>query len=137
MTTPYRSPFEVMMVGAFGLYALIALLAFDKVATNTLRELPFPSAHLFLALATLSCVVVLAGISGATTAWGVLIERVGLVMLSGLCTAYAIWSWTNTGIRALGFAVMMLAIAGASLWRSWQITRGVGAARKAAREAGA
>jgi hypothetical protein len=115
-----RNPFEVMIVGAFGLYCLISLAVFDKVATTTLRNFPWPWAHLFLATALVACGMTLTGIVRQTVR-GVLVERAGLSGLTGITFMYAVWSLTNSGVRGMAFALLLGAICVSSLLRSRQI----------------
>lgn len=132
MITPaQRSPFEVMLTVAFGLYCAAGLFAFDRVATTVLRGYPEPWGRVFLGLSLITCVVTLVGVVRAHTAFGVLVERVGLVGLAGVCGAYTVWAFGNTGLRGLAFGLLLGALATSSLWRAWQITRALGAARGA------
>lgn len=133
MITPaQRSPFEVLMTLAFGIYCVAGLVAFNQFATTTLQAYPEPWARVFLGLALVTCVLTLAGIAHAHTAVGVLIERAGLVGLSGVCATYTIWAFGNSGKRALAFGLLLGAIAASSAWRTWQISRALGQARKVA-----
>lgn len=122
------------MTLAFGLYALAGIFAFEKVATTVLRGFPPPWGRVFLMLAFVTCVVVLVGVATAHTANGVLIERGGLVGLAGVCAAYSIWAFGNTGIRALGFGLLLGALAVSSAWRAVQITRALRVAKGAQRQ---
>lgn len=123
MLTSTRNPFETLIVAAFGLYCGVALVAFDKVATNTLRNYPAPFGHLFLAVGLVTCSVALTGIIRAATVRGVLWERAGLTGLAGVGFAYACWGVGTTGVRALAFCLFLMAMAGASTWRAVQISR--------------
>jgi hypothetical protein len=125
----FRSPFEVLIVAAFGVYCSAALVAFDVVATNTLRELPTGAAYTFLVAAIIGSVLTITGVVRGDSV-GVLWERAGLMMLSGICAAYAGWAVAVSGARALAFALLLLAVAAASLWRVIQIHRALSAARK-------
>ncbi|WP_290055671.1 hypothetical protein [Amycolatopsis solani] len=127
-----RSPFEVLLTSAFGLYCAVGLVAFDAVATTTIREFPGPWGRVFFGAALAACGTVLFGIGRAHTALGVLTERAGLVALFGVCGCYSVWAFGNTGRRALAFGLLLLALAGASAWRTWQIGRALRTARKAA-----
>lgn len=126
-----RSPFEVMLTVAFGLYCVAGLIAFDRVATTVLRSYPEPWARVFLGLCLVTCVVTLVGVARANTAFGVLVERVGLVGLGTVCATYTVWAIGNSGLRGLAFGLLLGALAGSALWRAWQITRALGAARGA------
>jgi uncharacterized membrane protein len=130
MVTSTRNPFEVLLVSAFGIYCAAGLVAFDKVATTVLRAFPEPWARVFLGLALVTCVIVLIGIGRSSVAVGVLLERAGLVGLGAVCAAYTVWAFGNTGVRALGFGLLLGALAASSLLRAWQIARALGAARK-------
>jgi len=127
-TTSTRSPFEVLLVAAFGIYCAASLIAFDKVATTVLRGFPQPWGLVFLGAGLLACSITMTGIIRASTMKGVLYERAGLTVLAGITFAYACWALGNTGIRGLAFALMLLALAASSTWRSVQISR----AKKAA-----
>jgi len=123
MVTSTRNPFEVLLVSAFGIYCAASLIAFDRVATTVLRAFPEPWALVFLAAGLVACSITMSGIIRASTMKGVLYERAGLMALGGITFAYACWAIGNTGIRALAFALMLLAIAMSSVWRSVQISQ--------------
>ncbi|AUI56786.1 hypothetical protein [Amycolatopsis sp. BJA-103] len=130
MTTSTRNPFETLLVGAFGLYSLVGLFLFQQVATSTIRGFPVPAGHVFLAGAALSCAVVLVGVWRAATAAGLLIERAGLLGMSGITVTYAVWGLGMSGLRGLAFCLLLGAMAAAGLWRVWQITSARTAARR-------
>ncbi|MEA5367722.1 hypothetical protein VA596_49885 [Amycolatopsis sp., V23-08] len=119
------------MTLAFGIYCAAGLAAFGTVATTTIRDFPGPWGRIFFGLALIACVVTLTGVARAHTALGVLTERAGLVAMFGVCSCYAVWAFGNSRARALAFGLMLLALAGASLWRTWQISRALYTARKA------
>lgn len=123
MITSTRNPFETLIVAAFGLYCIVGLIAFESVATTTLRGYPTPFGHLFLAIGLVTCSVALTGIIRAATVRGVLWERAGLTGLAGVGFAYACWGIGTTGVRALAFCLFLLSMAIAAAWRAWQISR--------------
>lgn len=123
LTPSQRNPFETLIVGAFGLYCVIGLFLFDQVATSTIRGFPIPYGMVFLFVAAVSCIIVLVGIVLASRAEGVLIERAGLIGLTGLTATYAMWAFGFQGLRGVAFGVMMLAIAFSGAWRAYQISR--------------
>lgn len=116
------------MIAAFGLYCVASLIAFERVATTTLRTFPVPWAHVFLGASAIACVVALGGTIRASTVYGVLWERAGLTGLAGLTACYAVWGLTTSGLRGLAFVLLLSAVAVASAWRVVQIN----AARKRA-----
>lgn len=123
MITSSRNPFETLIVAAFGVYCVVGLIAFNAVATTTLRGYPIPFGHLFLAVGLATCSVALTGIIRAATVRGVLLERAGLTGLAGVGFAYAVWGISGTGVRALAFCLFLAAMSAAAAWRVWQISR--------------
>ncbi|MFD4196613.1 hypothetical protein [Amycolatopsis thermoflava] len=123
-----RNPFQVMMIAAFGVYCAAGLVAFEHVATSTLRGYPEPWGHVFLGASFIACSIALTGTIRAKTVRGVLLERAGLTGLAGVTLAYAAWALSGNGVRSLAFVVLLGAMGAASAWRVAQIS----AARKAA-----
>lgn len=123
MIASTRNPFETLIVAAFGLYCVTGLVAFDSVATTTLRGYPVPFGHVFLAVGLVTCSVALTGIIRAATVKGVLWERAGLTGLAGVGFAYGCWGVGTTGVRALAFCLFLFAMAAAAAWRAVQISR--------------
>ena len=126
-----RSPYQVMLTSAFALYSLAGVLVFTSVTSpgSVLRTFPEPWARVFLALGLVTCLVVLGGTALRDRARGLLIERAGLFGNGSVCIAYAFWSFGNSGLAALGFGLMLLALGGSAAWRVIQINRAVAAAR--------
>jgi hypothetical protein len=119
--TSRRNPFQVLIVGAFGLYCIAGLIAYDRVATGTIRAFPVPWGMVFLGLSAMACLVALTGTIRGGTVHGVLLERAGLTGLAGVSGAYALWGLGNGGLRSLAFCLLLLAMAIASTWRVVQI----------------
>lgn len=121
ITVTPRNPFQILMIAAFGLYCIAGLIAFDRIATSTLRSFPQPWGMVFLAVAGLACSIALTGTIRSGSVRGVLLERAGLTGLAGVAAAYAVWGLAGNGLRGLAFALMLSAIAIASAWRIAQI----------------
>ena len=129
-----RSPYQVMLTSAFGLYSLAGVLVFTSVTSpgSVLRTFPEPWARVFLGLSFVTCMVVLGGLVMRDRARGLLVERSGLFGNGSVCAAYAVWSFGNSGLAALGFGLTLLALAGSATWRVCQINRAVSVARTSA-----
>lgn len=121
-------PYEVFILSGFALWGVYGLLSLSRVATPTVQTIPTWGAYLFYASLAAGCLVSLLGIV-YQVAWkkflGFYIERAGLVVLVGLCTAYSVWAVAASGTRAIAFAIILSAIGGASLLRIFRIRKGL------------
>lgn len=118
-----RNPFEILMVGAYGLYSLAAIVAFGSVASNTLRQFGYGGSLVLLIASVVGAIVTLIGVSSGNKAQGVLLERAGLYSIAGPTAVYAIISVVNGGSRSTGFFLMLMALALASAFRIRQLQR--------------
>ena len=116
-----REPFEIALLTAVTLYGIAATIFFDKVSVTTLKSFPEPWGHIFIAAFGLGSGVALWGAIQASIT-GVLVEKVGLWFVSGLGSAFAIWSFGVNGIKALAFVILVLGVAAASTARLRQIS---------------
>lgn len=116
----HRDPFKVMVLGALALYGVAGTFLFEKVATNSVRQLPPPLGRVFLSIYGLAAIVSLWGIFHRTRS-GKLIERIGLWSVAGFGAAFGLLSYATVGLRGLAFTINLLAISIAALVRIWQI----------------
>lgn len=124
-----RNPFEIAILFACAMYGLTGLVAYDEVATSSLRTFPEFWGKVFLASLLLGASVALVGIARSTLV-GLFQERSGLVVLIGACSSYALWALGANGPRGIGFALLMFSIAGASAARIREIHKGRDLARR-------
>lgn len=124
-----RNPFEIAILMACTMYGLTGLLAYEQVATSSLRSFPEWAGKLFLGCLLVGGGVALVGIARASLV-GLFQERSGLVVLIGACSGYALWALGSNGPRGIGFALLMFSIAGASAARIREIHKGRDLARK-------
>jgi hypothetical protein len=118
-----RNPFEILMVGAYGLYSLAAIVAFGSVASNTLRQFGYGGSLVLLIASVVGAIVTLIGVSSGDKAQGVLLERAGLYSIAGPTGVYAVISVVNGGVRSSGFFLLLMALALASAFRIRQLQR--------------
>lgn len=116
----HRDPFKIMVLGAAAVYGVVGTLLFDKVATNSIRELPGPLGRIFLAVYGLAALVSLWGIFHRTRS-GKLIERIGLWSVAGFGASFGLLSYFTVGLRGFAFVLLLLAISIAAVVRIWQI----------------
>lgn len=119
-----REPFEVSLMSVCLAYGLVALIFYNKMAATSLRLYPAPGGMIFLGLLAIGAAVTLYGLFGPgwRTVHGVHIERAGLVMLTGLCASYAVWTPFSVGARGTGLLLFLgIAVAIPGGWRLWQI----------------
>lgn len=126
-----RNPFQLSILAACAVYGIAALVAYDTLASNSVKALGPVSGHLFLALLGACALTALTGVIMHNLT-GVFVERAGLIGLSLVCLAFAAISVITMGGPATGFALLMVAISVASVGRLAQIQAG---RRRAARAA--
>lgn len=115
-----REPFEIALLSAVMLYGLTATIFFEQVSVTTLKSFPAPWGQLFIAVYGLGAGIALWGAIQASIT-GILVEKVGLWLVAGLGSAFAIWSFGVNGIRALAFVILVIGVAAASAARLRQI----------------
>lgn len=126
-----RNPFQVAILAACTLYGLSALVAYDTLASTSIRALGSGQGHLFLALLGTCSGTALAGVAMHNLT-GVFVERAGMIGLSLVGLAFAAISAITMGGPATGFVLLMVAISAASVGRIGQIQAGRRRARAAA-----
>lgn len=126
-----RNPFQVAILAACALYGVIALVAYDELASTSVKALGPASGHLFLASLGACAGTALTGVSMHSVI-GVFVERAGMIGMSLVCFAFAAVSALTVGGPATGFVLLMVAISAASVGRIVQIQAG---RRRAARAA--
>jgi hypothetical protein len=126
-----RNPFQLSILAACALYGIVALVAYDALASNSIKALGPASGRLFLALLGACALTALAGVIMHNLT-GVFVERAGMIGLSLVCLAFAAVSAVTMGGPATGFVLLMVAISAASVGRLAQIQAG---RRRAARAA--
>jgi hypothetical protein len=129
-TASTRNPFQVFLILAMGIQAIIGSFYFNQAASAALRAFPEPWGRVFLAFTAVTCVVVLVGMSRPNSPEGILIERAGLYGLSGVTIAYALWAIGQSGFRATSFALILGAMGMSGVCRARQITRAYNNARR-------
>jgi hypothetical protein len=116
-----RHPHEVFLLVAFLLWALFGLIAFEATASPSLRLLPTPWGHVFYGALGVGAVVAIVGVFLRRGIVGPLVERSGMLILSGMNVAYAVFVFGYSGSRAAGFSIFMVCLAAANIWRAAQI----------------
>jgi hypothetical protein len=124
-----RNPFEVLLVGAYGLYCLAAIFVFDNVASTTLRSFGYGYSLILLLSSAMGAAIALIGMFWKDVALGVFLERAGLYSVCVPTGVYAILSLVNGGSRSLGFFLLLMAMSLASAGRIYQLHRAVYTAR--------
>lgn len=122
MTIPSaRQPAHVLILSAFLLYGLATPFFYDQIVTNSIRQFPEPWGRAFIAVMSLGAAMYL------WTAWRntlhaiVRVERAAHWLLIALFLIYAMWSVDVNGARGAAFSIVLVALAGASVWRLLQI----------------
>jgi hypothetical protein len=123
MRQPNRvNPFEFLFLLAYFLYCVVALAAFNTVATTTLRSYGHGWSAALLFVSVLGTGLALTGML-LREPRGLLLERAGLFSVAAPCAVYGVLGLTTNGARSLGFCLLLLALAVSSTWRIFQIAR--------------
>lgn len=117
-----RHPHEVLILLGCLVYGLAGIVAFDAVAISSLRALPEAWGRSFYILLAVGAAVPLIG-AFRRGLEGPLTERAGLLILTALNLAFAVSIAAAVWPRGLGFVTFNVAIAGANIWRWFQIGR--------------
>ena len=131
-----RHPHEVLLLIGCLIWGIAGTVAFEQVAVTSVRSLPAPWGLVFYILLTVGAAVPLFGIFRAGIA-GALYERAGLVILAGMCLAFAVAVAFTVFPRGLGFVLLMVALGVANIVRALQIPGEIDRLTKAAAAAGA
>lgn len=115
-----KNSFQLSILIALTLYGFAGVVAYDKVATTTIRAFPILFAVVFLGLLGFGAGLALYGIYRRDVR-GVVLEQAGLCVVAGLSVAFAVWAVGLNGSRATAFAVMFFAVAAASAGRITEI----------------
>lgn len=115
-----RHPHEVLLLIGCLLWGIAGTVAFEQVAVTSVRSLPTPWGLVFYILLAVGAAVPLFGIFRAGIT-GALIERAGLLILAGMCLAFAVAIAFTVPVRGLGFVLLMAALGVANIIRALQI----------------
>jgi hypothetical protein len=133
-----KHPHEVWWFVVLLLSGVLGMIAFDRVASTSVRALHEPWGYLLYVGVAIWSAIGLAGIYWRKVLLGAIIEQVGLVGLSIYGITYAIIILGNAGIlRGSGFGLVIGGLSIANLVRVWQIQKylkAVQAARTMLRE---
>lgn len=123
MRQPSRvNPFGFLFLMAYGLYCLVALMAFDAVASTTLRSYGHTWSAGLLVASVLGTALAISGML-LSEPRGLFLERAGLFSVAAPSAVYGALGLMNNGARSLGFCLLLTALAAASAWRIYQISR--------------
>lgn len=114
-------PYKVAILGEMALLTPLVLILFNKIAGATVRNLPYPSGHIFLLGLTLSSTMSLYGIMRGHTSRGILWERAGQTGIAILLVTYGALAWSMFGASGLQFAGLIFSRALAATMRVIQI----------------
>lgn len=127
---PYRDlyhakqPHEVWWLSVLLLWGIFGIVAFNQVASPSIRALPTPWGHvLYAGLAIWSLVALVGVFWRKNNALGAIIEQVGLGGQSLYGITYAIIILGVAGKVGAGFGFLMAGLSVANLVRMWQIQR--------------
>lgn len=116
-----RHPHEVFLLGWCAAAGASGLLT-KQVSSGTISSLPAPWALVFYAAMVLGATISLIGIALRGLA-GPLVERSGLLVLTGLFASYAVAVVAIAGIKGLFLAGLFAGLTAANMYRAYQITR--------------
>jgi hypothetical protein len=112
-----RHPHEVALLSVCLVFGPVGLIAKDKVSGTAIQSLPGVLGYLFFVLMTLGAGMGVAGLflpfKGVK---GPLVERTGLWLLSLVWYVYALLALATSGLRALGFALVLAGFATANVY---------------------
>lgn len=126
-----RHPHEIVLLSICVLSGLSTFLAYHQAASTAIRELPEMWGRVYYLGLAIAAAIALIGVfwPGFT---GPLVERAGLLMLSGLVCFFGIAILTVAGLRGLYFGLILIGFAAANLWRVGQVNRELQQIRAAA-----
>lgn len=118
-----RHPHEVFLLVVCFLFSPLGLIAKDAVSGPAIQALSDPLAYAFYAVMWIGSAVSLAGLflpfKGLK---GPLVERGGLLLLAAVWYGYGGMALATSGLKALGFAFVVLGFASANIYRAlWQV----------------
>lgn len=102
-----------------------------RVSTSTLSALPGPWLYVWYIGLVVGSATAITGLVLASLV-GLLVERVGLIILSGLLLSYGVAVVGLFGLRGMQFGLLVSALAAANLWRAAQARRDLFAVQSAA-----
>jgi hypothetical protein len=117
-----RSPHELALLIPCFIVGIAGLTVPGRVSTTTLSALPLHWLYVWYGGLVLGSAVALTGLMMGSIL-GMLIERVGLIVLSGQLLGYGIAITVLFGLRGIQFGLLVGAFAVANLWRAHQIRR--------------
>jgi hypothetical protein len=126
-------PFQICFLVAFALWGTTAMLALNKVSSETVKPLPQWGIYLFFAGLTGGSALAIAGVvyeRRFAMLRGFYVERAGLIALTGLSAGYIVWAAAAFGWQSAGIVYILGAIFSGSLWRIVRITRDLRAVMK-------
>lgn len=116
-----RQPHQVFILGVFLLYGLASVPLYSRIATRSVKDFPEPWGRLLIAgLAVGSALVLFAAWRNnkdAVTRF----ERSGHYLLIILFAFYGGWSLLRNGLDSAAFWGVLFGLAGASVWRLFQV----------------
>lgn len=114
-----RHPHEVFLLAVCFLFSPLGLIAKDAVSGTAILSLSDPLAYAFYAVMWIGSAIALAGLflpfRGVK---GPLVERSGLLMLAAVWFGYGGMALATSGLKALGFAFVVLGFASANTFRA-------------------
>lgn len=114
-----RHPHEVFLLAVCFLFSPLGLIAKDTVSGNAILSLSDPLAYVFYAVMWIGSAIALAGLflpfKGVQ---GPLVERGGLLLLAAVWYGYGGLALATAGLRATGFALVVLGFASANVYRA-------------------
>lgn len=116
-----RQPHQVFILGVFLLYGLAAVPLYDRIATSSVRDFPEPWGRLLLAGLTVGSALVLFAAWRNNKDAVTRFERSGHYLLIILFTFYGGWSMLRNGLASAAFWGVLIGLAGASVWRLFQV----------------
>lgn len=127
---PYRDlyhakqPHEIWWLSVLLLWGSFGVVAFNQIASNSIRQLHAPWGHILYAGLALWSAIALVGIFWRKNSpLGAIIEQVGLGGQSIYGVTYAIIILGVAGKTGAGFGILMAGLSIANLVRIWQIRR--------------
>lgn len=112
-----RHPHEVALLSVCLVFGPVGLAAKDKVSGAAIQSLPDALGYAFFALMLLGAAMGMAGLflpfKGVK---GPLVERTGLWLLTLVWYVYALLGLATTGLRALGFALVLVGFGTANIY---------------------
>jgi hypothetical protein len=119
-------PYQICFLGAMATWGTQSLFTLSSLSTTTTRSIPSAGAYVFFAVLAAGSLMVVTGVFYEVVLKKILgftIERAGLYVLMGLCSAYAVWAGAASGSRALAFIYFMAAMFLGSAWRALRIRK--------------